>query len=97
MELNTSGIHKTIRQMNPFPEMLVEMCHRNIPVVVGADAHRPQRVGDGFYSALNLLERCGYQQVSFFLQRERHEISIRAARESLQARPNVDECFGTDT
>lgn len=85
MELNTSGVNKSIAEMNPFPAMLVEMRQRGIPVVVGADAHDPDRVADGFDSALALLERCGYTHLSFFLERTRHEIPLPEAQRSLSA------------
>ena len=83
MELNTSGANKLIAEMNPFPDMLVEMAVRRIPVCIGADAHEPSRVGDRFGEALRLLKRCGYSRVSFFLRRQRHDISIGAAAASL--------------
>jgi histidinol-phosphatase (PHP family) len=85
MELNTSGVNKVIPEMNPFPAMLVEMRQRGIPVVVGADAHQPGRVADGFETALDLLADCGYTHVSIFLERKRREISIETARASLVA------------
>lgn len=83
MELNTSGANKRIREMNPFPQMLREMCERDIPVVIGADAHTPDRVGDRFIPALQLLKDTGYESVSYFLERKRHEIAIDDALESL--------------
>jgi histidinol-phosphatase (PHP family) len=83
MELNTSGLNKLIAEMNPFPEMLVEMSVRQIPVCIGADAHEPGRVADRFGEALRLLESCGFLQVSFFLERQRHEVAIEAATASL--------------
>ena len=85
MELNTSGANKTIREMNPFPDMLREMCARKIPVVIGSDAHEPGRVGDRFGDALSLLTDCGYQHVSYFIARQRRELPIDAAIESLNA------------
>lgn len=85
MELNTSGANKLIAEMNPFPEMLVEMSQRQIPVCIGADAHEPGRVADRFGEALRLLEICGFSQVSFFLERQRQDISIDAAADSLTA------------
>jgi histidinol-phosphatase (PHP family) len=85
MELNTSGINKRIAEMNPFPAMLVEMRERNIPVVIGADAHEPARVGDGYGAALELLSSCGYEYVSYFLERARCDVPIVAAQESLTA------------
>ncbi|WP_237607516.1 histidinol-phosphatase HisJ family protein [Roseimaritima sediminicola] len=85
MELNTSGLNKTISEMNPFPAMLVEMRKRDIPVTLGADAHQPERVADGYEAALELLAECGYSEVNFFLDRQRQSVSIEAALESLVA------------
>lgn len=89
MELNTSGKNKTVPEMNPFPQMLVQMCNRSIPVVIGADAHRPERVGDGYLEALDLLEQCGYQHVSLYVNRSRRDIPIPIARQMLQPRSSV--------
>jgi histidinol-phosphatase (PHP family) len=89
MELNTSGVNKTVPEMNPFPGMLAEMRRRSIPVVIGADAHRPERVGDGFLAGLDLLERCGYEHVSFYVNRTRRDIAIATARQTLQPRNPV--------
>lgn len=83
MELNTSGLYKRVGQMNPFPEMLVEMRLREIPIVIGSDAHDPNRVGDRFHTALDLLEKCGYERVSYFVERKRVDVDLLEARESL--------------
>lgn len=84
MELNTSGVNKDLPEMNPGVTILGEMKARGIPVVIGADAHVPKRVGDGFAKALDILEGVGYSQVSFFLDRKRQDIAIRDARASLK-------------
>jgi histidinol-phosphatase (PHP family) len=84
MELNTSGVNKTVSEMNPFPAMLEEMNQRGIPVTIGADAHQPDRVADGYESALELLAQCGYSHISLFLNRNRHEIPIETALASLR-------------
>lgn len=84
MELNTSGENKVIPEMNPFPAMLAEMAARGIPVVIGSDAHVPTRVADRFGRALDLLEESGFSQVSYFLERNRHDVDIGAARASLR-------------
>jgi len=83
MELNTSGINKSIEEMNPFPAMLREMRVRNIPVTIGADAHTPSRVADGYEAALKVLAECGYKQVSFFLDRKRQDFDIDLVLDSL--------------
>jgi histidinol-phosphatase (PHP family) len=86
MELNTSGLQKAIREMNPNPTMLYEMRQRHIPVVVGADAHKPDRVAADFEQAFDLLQEAGYTHVSLFLNRERQDIAINEARQSLRGK-----------
>jgi histidinol-phosphatase (PHP family) len=86
MELNTSGLNKTIPEMNPFPQMLVEMRQRSIPIVIGSDAHQPERVADRFLVALDLLQTCGYEHVSFYVNRTRRDIPIPTARRAFQPR-----------
>ena len=86
MELNTSGLNKNIPEMNPFPDMLREMKVRDIPVVIGSDAHVPERVGDGFSQAIDILDSIGYSHVCYFLERQRHDLSIDDARDLLHRR-----------
>jgi len=83
MELNTSGVNKTVSEMNPSPAMLALIRARGIPVVIGADAHRPGRVGDGYVDALRLLQEAGFTEVSFFLDRRRQTVLIADALASL--------------
>jgi len=83
MEINTSGINKSVPEMNPGVVMLEQMKERNIPVVLGADAHQPQRVAANFEEALDGLEEVGYSHVSLFLDRTRQDIEIGRARDSL--------------
>ena len=84
MELNTSGRNKAVREMNPGPEILAAMCERRIPVVLGADAHEPRRVGDYYAEAMRLLREVGYEEVSFFLDRQRQAVRIDDALASLR-------------
>ncbi len=85
MELNTSGLYKSVPEMNPARPILAEMHQRNIPVVLGADAHKPERVADDFEDALEMLQAVGYSHVNVFLNREPHQIEIEAARCSLRS------------
>lgn len=85
MELNTSGLLKKLPEMSPGRSMLEEMYQRNIPVVLGADAHQPGRVADHYDEALDVLIEIGYTKVSIFLNRTRQDLDIHAARRSLQA------------
>lgn len=84
MELNTSGLNKALPEMNPGRPILEEMVRRDIPVVVGADAHNPQRVAANFEDAFDLLQAVGYTQVNIFLNRQRHALDLATARQSLR-------------
>ena len=86
MELNTSGMLKSLPEMNPGLAQLRLMRERGIPVVLGADAHRPDRVGDRYASALGMLADVGYEEVSIFLDRRRHALPINQAMASLSFR-----------
>ena len=83
MELNTSGKLKNLAEMNPSLPQLVLMRERGIPVVIGADAHIAERVGDGYPEALELLLKAGYSQVSYFIDRKRQDLPIVDALASL--------------
>jgi histidinol-phosphatase (PHP family) len=85
MELNTSGVNKALSEVNPGPLLLREIARRNIPMVLGADAHRPERVADGFAAAIGLLEAGGFAEVHFYLDRKRQAVSLADARRSLAA------------
>ena len=56
---------------------------RRIPVVIGADAHRPDRVGDNYVGAMRILRSVGYREIHFFLERRRQTVSIADALASL--------------
>jgi len=84
MELNTSGVNKALSEMNPGLDQLALMQERGIPVVLGADAHRPVRVADGYEKALEMLRTVGYREVSLFLNRKRQTVPIETALASLR-------------
>jgi len=84
MELNTSGIHKSIPEMNPGPGVLSMMQQRGIPVVLGSDAHQPGRVADRFSQALELLEAAGYDKICSFEDRKQVDLNISDAKSRLR-------------
>ncbi|MEL6898920.1 MAG: histidinol-phosphatase, partial [Planctomycetota bacterium] len=79
MEFNTSGVWKQVSEMNPSPMMLREIAKRDIPITLGADAHSPNRVAEGFEQALRVLVDCGFSKINHFIKRKRIENSIEAA------------------
>lgn len=83
MELNTSGLQKALPEMNPGRSMLELMFARGIPVVIGADAHRPDRVGDNYAGAMRILRSVGYREINYFIDRKRQSVPIDDALASL--------------
>jgi histidinol-phosphatase (PHP family) len=84
MELNTSGLNKRYPEMNPGREILQEMYQRHIPVVLGADAHTPNRVAADYETAMDILSDVGYTKINFFLNRQRQTVDIQSAGTSLK-------------
>lgn len=84
MELNTSGLNKSYSEMNPGMEMLRMMADRGIPVVIGSDAHRANRVGEHFMTALSHLQEAGYEKVGYFLKRQRIDLKISEVQASIK-------------
>lgn len=86
MELNTSGLQKKLPEMNPGRIILTEMHARGIPVVLGADAHVPERVAADYVPAMQMLSEIGFTHVNFFLNRQRQQIAIEDAIASLSVK-----------
>lgn len=89
MELNTSGMNKALPEMNPGPRILSLIRERGIPIVLGADAHRPSRVADRYEQALTSLHELGFETISYFVDRQRQEVAIADALASLREVPLV--------
>ena len=60
IELNTAGWFKPCAEPYPGLELLRAAARRRIPVVVNADAHRPEDVMRGFPEARELLLQAGF-------------------------------------
>ena len=91
MELNTSGIHKRVKEMNPGREILAEMLERKIPVVLGSDAHSPSRVAAEFEEALETLADVGYSEITYYIEHQPHHINIEDAISSLFANKPIQQ------
>lgn len=83
MELNTRGRRIGNQDFSPGRLQLDMMYERGITVVLGADAHAASSVGDQFPEALDLLQDVGYTQVSLYLNRQRQDLDIGIAQDSL--------------
>jgi histidinol-phosphatase (PHP family) len=62
VEINTSGLRKQ-DELYPQPTIIQELIDRNIPLILGSDAHSPEHVGYAFEETLNFLKKKGLKQL----------------------------------
>ena len=60
VEINTTGLHKPVKEAYPSPEILRKLRAAGIPITFGSDAHRPEEVGRDFAYAADLAGAAGY-------------------------------------
>ncbi|MBW2370685.1 MAG: histidinol-phosphatase, partial [Deltaproteobacteria bacterium] len=76
VEVNTSGYDHPAAEPYPAPWIL-KRCHElGIPVTLGSDAHRPQRLTNHYQEANALLASIGYGQLCSFTRRKTVPIAI---------------------
>ena len=98
LELNTSGLRRALHEMDPGPRILKMASERQIPIIIGADAHAPERTGADFDRALRALQTAGYRNTSMILERKKRiDIPIELALATVSAPVRKDvENVGTD-
>ncbi len=75
-ELNTNGRNKPLNDFYPDRQYLHLFAEYGVPVCVNSDAHFPERIGQYFSDAYDLLKRVGYREMAAFSGRERYSIPI---------------------
>lgn len=71
IEINTSGLSKTVGEMYNTPDILALACDRDIPITFGSDAHAPNEVAHAFDLALAQARDAGYTHHAVFSKRQR--------------------------
>lgn len=71
VELNTAGWHVPVGEQYPSLDILEGCFARGIPVVLTADAHRPEDLTRDYYRAYALLRKVGYRDLVSFSRRDR--------------------------
>jgi len=77
-ELNTNGRNKPLNDFYPDRQYLHLFAEHGVPVCVNSDAHFPERIGQYFSDAYDLLKRAGYREMAAFSGRERFSIPIKS-------------------
>jgi len=73
-ELNTNGRNKPLHDFYPDKNYLNIFAEHGVPVCVNSDAHFPERTGQHFTEAYELLRRAGYSEMAVFSGRKRFMI-----------------------
>jgi histidinol-phosphatase (PHP family) len=73
-EMNTNGRNKPLHDFYPDTKYLPVFADHGVPVCVSSDAHYPERIGQYFDEAYDLLKSAGYREMAVFANRERYMI-----------------------
>ena len=73
-EINTNGRNRPLNDFYPDRKYLSLFAEHGVPVCVNSDAHLPERIGQHFDEAYDLLRRAGYKEMAAFRNRERYMI-----------------------
>jgi len=77
IEINTSGTLKGIGSQFPSDEIVKEIIRRDIPLLLGSDAHRPENIGYKFEDFLEKAKKWGLSHICTYEKREQSLIKIK--------------------
>jgi histidinol-phosphatase (PHP family) len=75
-ELNTNGRNKPVSDFYPDRRFLHIFREENVPVCVNSDAHFPERVGQYFDEAYDLVRSAGFTEMALFSSRKRRMMPL---------------------
>ncbi len=70
VEINTSGLRKTVGEIYPSLGNLTIYCRAGVPLTFGSDAHKPEEVGCDFDKAVDIAKKAGYKEYVMFKGRK---------------------------
>ncbi|MFX1323881.1 MAG: histidinol-phosphatase [Promethearchaeota archaeon] len=76
IEINTSGDLKKIGSQFPSDQIVKEIIQREIPIMLGSDAHRPTYIGFKFDEFIQKSKKWGLSQLCLYQKREQTLIKI---------------------
>jgi histidinol-phosphatase (PHP family) len=78
IEVNASGWYTPAQECFPGPPLLKEACRRAIPIIISADAHRPDHVVRDLARAAAVAAEAGYTSVLVFENRTARTVGLEA-------------------
>jgi len=76
IEINTSGTLKGIGSQFPSDEIVKEIILREIPLLLGSDAHRPEKIGYMFEEFIEKAKKWGLSHICRYEHREQSLVKI---------------------
>jgi histidinol-phosphatase (PHP family) len=76
IEINTSGTLKGIGSQFPSDVIVKEIIQRDIPVLLGSDAHRPEKIGYMFEEFIEKAKKWGLSHICRYEHREQSLVKI---------------------
>lgn len=76
IEVNASGLRMPCEELFPGPRMIRRAFDLGIPLTVGSDAHRPDRLSQYLDQAYAAVRQAGYTQLATFERRQRKLMDI---------------------
>lgn len=88
MEINSSGLFRHFKIAHPDPVILTWASRRNVPIVIGSDAHGPDRVAGGFNDLEPTITEHGWRHAVIFRDRQREAVPLKGALPAGDAKVN---------
>jgi histidinol-phosphatase (PHP family) len=76
VEVSSAGLHKPVGELYPDSSLLEACRMRGVPITLASDAHVPQNVGRDLDRAVEHARAAGYETLSVFDRRERHQEAL---------------------
>ncbi len=76
IEINTSGTLKGIGSQFPDDKIIKEIIQRDIPLMLGSDAHRPKNIGYMFEKFIEKAKKWGLSHLCTYEKREQSLVKI---------------------
>jgi histidinol-phosphatase (PHP family) len=76
IEINTRGWQRPCKEAYPSRKLLGEARRREIPLMINADAHRPDELTRGFEEARQMARESGYTETVLFEKRRMRSVPL---------------------
>jgi len=76
LEINVAGFRKPVKEPYPSYELLKEAYKLDIPITLSSDAHKPEQVGLFNDKIMNMIQKIGYKECAYFINKERKFIKL---------------------